>query len=57
LIKNRIDPAQLKISAYSSYRPKSEIQNENRRVELRFFADGNQQDVLEEENFFDRLEE
>jgi len=57
LIKNRIDPAQLKVSAYSSYRPKSESASENRRVELRFFADDNQQDVLEEENFFDRLEE
>jgi len=57
LMKNRIDPSQLKISAYSSYRPKSENQQENGRVELRFFADDNQQDVLEEENFFDRLEE
>ncbi len=56
LIKNRIDPAQVKISAYSSYRPKSENREENRRVELRFFADENQQDLLEEENFFDRLE-
>ena len=57
LIKNRIDPAQLKVSAYSSYRPKSENKDANRRVELRFFADSNQQDTLEEENFFDRLEE
>jgi len=57
LMKNRIDPSQLKISAYSSYRPKSENQQENGRVELRFFADDNQQNVLEEENFFDRLEE
>jgi len=57
LIKNRIDPAQLKVSAYSSYRPKSENASENRRVELRFFSDANQQETLEEENFFDRLEE
>lgn len=57
LIKNKIDPAQLKVSSYSSYRPKSDIAQDNRRVELRFFSDVSQKDVLEEENFFDRLEE
>jgi chemotaxis protein MotB len=57
LIKNRIDPGQLKVSAYSSYHPKSDNALENRRVELRFFSDANQQETLEEENFFDRLEE
>ena len=56
LIKNKIDPSLLKISAFSSFRPKSEIESENRRVEIRFFAQDSQEDILEEENFFDRLE-
>lgn len=56
LIKNRIDPSTLKVSAYSSFQPKSENAMENRRVELRFFADDNQEDILSEESFFDRLE-
>ncbi len=57
LIRNRIDPAQLKVAAFGSYRPKSENAAENRRVEMRFFADDSQEDILEEENFFDRLEQ
>ncbi|WP_298753745.1 flagellar motor protein MotB [uncultured Arcobacter sp.] len=57
LIKNRIDPAQLKVSAYSSYRPKSENAAENRRVELRFVSSTEQKNILEKENFFDRLEQ
>lgn len=57
LIKNRIDPAQLKVAAFASYHPKSENAAENRRVELRFYSTDNQEDVLQEENFFDRLEE
>ncbi len=56
LIKNRIDPSLLKVSAFSSFHPKSEIDLENRRVELRFFAQNSQEDILQEENFFDRLE-
>ena len=56
LIKNRIDPAQLKVSAYSSYHPRSEVAAENRRVEMKFYSDQNQSNLLEEENFFDRLE-
>lgn len=56
LIKNRIDPATLKVAAHSSYRPKSDYADENRRVEMRFYADTSQNDILEEENFFDRLE-
>lgn len=55
LIKNRIDPAQLKVSAYSSYRPKSENAAENRRVEIRFVSSNDQKNILEKENFFDRL--
>lgn len=56
LIKNRIDPAVLKVSAYGSYHPKSNTSSDNRRVELRFFSQDNQSDILSEENFFDRLE-
>lgn len=57
LIKNRIDPAQLKVSAFASYHPKSEVASDNRRVEMRFFSENIQSDILNEENFFDRLEE
>ena len=56
LIKNRIDPAVLKVAAYGSYHPKSEVSSDNRRVEMKFFAEDNQQDILDEESFFDRLE-
>lgn len=56
LIKNRIDPAMLKVSAYGSYHPKSDVAADNRRVEMRFFAQENQQNILDEESFFDRLE-
>ncbi|MCB9097482.1 MAG: OmpA family protein [Arcobacter sp.] len=56
LIKNRIDPAILKVSAYGSYHPKSDVAADNRRVEMRFYSQDNQQDILSEENFFDRLE-
>ena len=56
LIKNKIDPSVLKVAAYASYHPKSDVAADNRRVELRFFSQDNQQDVLTKENFFDRLE-
>lgn len=56
LIKNRIDPSILKVSAYASYHPKSEVSADNRRVEMRFFAQEAQNDILSEESFFDRLE-
>lgn len=56
LIKNRIDPAILKVAAFASYRPKSDVSADNRRVEIRFFGQENQIDILNEENFFDRLE-
>ena len=56
LIKNRINPSTLKVAAYSSYHPKSEMASDNRRVEMRFFSENNQDDVLGEESFFDRLE-
>jgi chemotaxis protein MotB len=57
LIRNRIDPSQLKVSAYGSYHPKSDDANENRRVELRFISQDNNNKVIEESNFFDRIEE
>lgn len=56
LIKNKIDPSILKVSAYGSYHPKSDVASDNRRVEMRFFSQDNQQDILNKENFFDRLE-
>ena len=56
LIKNRIDPAVLKVSAYGSYHPKSEVSADNRRVEMRFISENSQEDILDEESFFDRLE-
>jgi len=57
-IKNQIDPATLKVSAYGSYRPKSDNAFENRRVELRFVStsqDSNR--MAQDESFFDRIEE
>jgi len=58
LIKNQIDPATLKVSAFGSYRPKSDDAFENRRVELRFTATNqNNNQMAKEENFFDRIEE
>ena len=56
LIKNRIDPGILKVSAYGSFHPKSDVAADNRRVELRFFSENNQENILNEENFFNRLE-
>ena len=58
LIKNQIDPATLKVSAFGSYRPKSDDAFENRRVELRFTATNqNNNQMAKEENFFDRIQE
>ncbi|MEA3513099.1 MAG: flagellar motor protein MotB [Campylobacterota bacterium] len=58
LIKNQIDPAMLKVSAFGSYRPKSDDAFENRRVELRFVSTSqNNSNMAKEENFFDRIEE
>lgn len=56
LIKNRIDPSILKVAAYASFHPKSDVAADNRRVEMRFFSQDSQQDILNQENFFDRLE-
>ena len=56
LIKNKIDPGILKVSAYGSSHPKSDVAADNRRVEMRFFSEDNQKNILSEENFFDRLE-
>lgn len=57
-IKNRIDPATLKVSAFGSYRPKSDNAFENRRVELRFVSTSKESSrMAEDESFFDRIEE
>lgn len=56
LIKNRIDPTILKVSAYASYHRRSNTASDNRRVEIRFFSADSQQNILDEESFFDRLE-
>lgn len=56
LIKNRIDPASLKVAAHASYKPRSDVPGDNRRVEMRFYAQENQNSILDQESFFDRLE-
>ncbi|PIF04106.1 MAG: flagellar motor protein MotB [Arcobacter sp.] len=57
-IKNKIDPATLKVSAFGSYRPKSDNAFENRRVELRFVSTGKDSNKMaQDESFFDRIEE
>jgi hypothetical protein len=46
------------VSAFGSYRPKSDDAFENRRVELRFVSTSqNNNRMAQEENFFDRIEE
>jgi len=57
LIKNKIEPSRLKVSAYGSYRPKSEVGSENRRVELRFITNNEQEAELQNSNFFDKMEQ
>ena len=58
LIKNKIDPTRLKVSAFGSHRPKGTNSSENRRVELRFISNNVNGEVgLEDENFFDRIEQ
>lgn len=54
-IKNRIEPARLKVSAFGSYRPKSDLSKDNRRVELRFITSNYDTDELGSDNFFDRI--
>ena len=57
LIRNRIDPSQLKVSAYGSYHPKSDEAARNRRVELRFISQKAGDEIAQDSNFFDRIEE
>ncbi len=57
LIRNKIQPEILKVSAFGSYHPKSGSQSVNRRVELRFFASKNKRKDVQEANFFDRIGE
>ncbi len=56
LIKNKIEPSRLKVSAYGSYRPKSDNGIENRRVELKFITSNVKESGLKESNFFDRVQ-
>ncbi len=57
LVRNRIDPAALKVAAYGSYYPKSDNASDNRRVELKFISKQNKSRIINESNFFDRIEE
>ena len=57
LIRNRIEPEQLKISAFGSYHPKSDDASDNRRVELKFVSSSNKNKIIDESNFFDRIGE
>lgn len=54
-IKNKIEPARLKVSAYGSYRPKSDLSQDNRRVELRFVTSNYNDGDVARDNFFDRI--
>jgi chemotaxis protein MotB len=56
LIKNKIEPSRLKVSSYGSYRPKSDVGTENRRVELKFVTSNVKESGLKESNFFDRVQ-
>ncbi len=53
-MKNKVDPSILKLAAFASHRPKSSINSQNRRVELRFFAEKDKQTSMSEDNFFER---
>ena len=57
LIRNKIEPGQLKVAAYGSYHPKSDNASENRRVELKFISADNKNKIIDESNFFDRIQE
>jgi chemotaxis protein MotB len=56
LIKNKIEPSRLKVSAFGSFRPKGESFDENRRVELRFISTGYKENEFSDDNFFDRID-
>jgi len=56
LMKNHIDPALLMVSARASFHPRSNKPEDNKRVELRFYSSQDQQHLLNEEDFFDRLQ-
>ena len=55
LIKNKTDPTILKLSAFASNVKKSNIDSENRRVELRFITQQEDQIDMQQNNFFGRL--
>ena len=54
-IKYKIDPSTLKVAAYGSTRPKSDISEENRRIEIKFISRKNEEQILQNEDFFDRI--
>ncbi len=56
LMKDHIDPALLKVSGRGSFHPVSDNPKDNKRVELRFYSSHNKQDLLNQEDFFDRLQ-
>jgi chemotaxis protein MotB len=55
MVKYKVNPAILKVSAHASYRSKGGEPAADRRVELRFYASDVQIDLLQNESFFDRL--
>jgi chemotaxis protein MotB len=55
LIKDKIDPSTLKVSAYGSSRLQSDLAQDNRKIELRFVSRKNEEEILQNENFFDRI--
>jgi len=56
LMKNKIEPSRLKVSAFGSYRPKSDDANINRRVELKFISTGYNENEFSADNFFERID-
>ena len=56
LMKNKIDPSRLKVSAFGSFRPKSSDYNANRRVEMKFISTGYNENEFSGDNFFERID-
>lgn len=57
LLKNRMDPALMKVAGYAEYRPKSDSDSANRRVEIRLYHDkSGGSSGSDDMNFFDNME-
>jgi len=54
-IKYKIDPSTLKVAAFGATRPKSDMSEENRRIEIKFISRKNEEQILQNEDFFDRI--